>query len=781
MKEQKLSIDLALLLPEIDLEQDDCVQRLQKALQDHDGIQHAHIEEPIAADGLCLHYDPSLLSTKQAQKLAQQTGARIVRQYQHLAIPIEGMDCSDCALVLEHSLERMHGVLKVAVNYPDQRMNIEFDSRRLGKAAIEERIRRLGYAIPLTGLRRILSKYALLLLSLTSGIFLLLGWSAQQFFGASLTIAGGFYGLAYIFGGLPLARSVFIQITRERRFNTDQLMLAAAMGAALLGEFAEGALLLFLFGLGHALEHHALDRARNAILGLRDLAPKTAIIRTPAGDNIIPVEKIQINDIVRVLPNARISVDGRVKAGSSAVDQSAITGEFMPRDITVGDLVFAGSVNGDGSLEISATRLAKDSTLAKVAQLVQEAQTQKSPSEQFSDSIIRYFVPGVVLTAIFMILIPPLLGAAFKDSFLLAMTLLIAASPCALALGTPSAVLTSLARAARSGVLVKAGAHLETLGAVNVIAFDKTGTLTIGKPAVDSILPLSNREADGVLALAASVEAHSGHPIAHAIVEAAKNKALRIPEALDMRSIIGFGVEATIAGRHVSVGKLNRDDRVHVRPALLSQIEKVESSGKSLVAVKEDSQLIGLIGIRDQLRDNAPKMIRTLKKLDVDEMVMLTGDNSLAAQRIARQLELDDVRAGLLPEEKLEVIAQILASEKLVAMVGDGVNDAPALAAASVGIAMGGAKTQVALETADIVLMSDDLSQLPFAVGLGRMLRRVIRQNFMISLTVIAGLLALTLMNLAGITLAILLHEGSTLIVILNSLRLLAYNKARST
>ena len=781
MKEQKLSLDLALLLPEIDLEQDDCVKRLQNALQEYDGIHRAHIEEPKAVDELCLHYDPSVLSPQQAQKLAKQSSAKIARQYLHLTIPIEGMDCSDCALVLEHSLGRMTGVLNISVDYPDQHMTIEFDSRRLGKGAIEERIRRLGYAIPLSGLRRIISKYPYLLLSLSSGIFLLLGWSAQKFFGASLATAGGFYALAYVFGGLPLARSSFRQITRERRFDTDQLMLAAALGAGWLGQFAEGALLLFLFGLGHALEHHALDRAKNAILGLRDLAPKTAIIRTPSGDTIVPVEKIQINDVVRVPPNARISVDGRVKAGSSAVDQSAITGEYLPQDIAVGDPVFAGSVNGEGSIEIIATRLAKDSTLAKVAQLVQEAQTQKSPSEQFSDSIIRYFVPGVLLIAIFVILVPPLLGAAFRDSFLMAMTLLVVASPCALALGTPSAVLTSVARAGRAGVLVKAGAHLETLGAVNVIAFDKTGTLTIGKPAVDRILPLTDMKADEVLALAAGVEAHSGHPIAHAIVEAAKVEALHIPEAHDMRAIIGFGVEATIAGRRVFVGKHDHSDHASAPQDLLSKIEKIESSGKTLVAVKEDFQLIGLISIRDQLRDNALSMIRILNKLDVDELVMLTGDNSLAAQRIAQQLELDQVHSGLLPEEKLDVIAQLLASEKLVAMVGDGVNDAPALATASVGIAMGGAKTQVALETADIVLMSDDLSQLPFAVGLGRMLRRVIRQNLVISLAVIAGLLTLTLMNLAGIALAILLHEGSTLLVLLNSLRLLRYDKARST
>jgi len=694
-------------------------------------------------------------------------------------VPVEGMDCSDCALVLEHSLKRLEGVLAANISYTAQTLHVEFDSRQTSRRAIERRIRQLGYRAPLEGVSSWYQDNRELLFSLLGGIFLLVGWLGEQLLGFPFLASPALYLAAYGIAGYDIARHA-LHALRERRFDTDLLMVLAALGAAALGEFPEGALLLFLFSFGHALEERALDRARNAIRALADLTPKTALVRREASELEVPVEEVQIGDVVIVRPGERVPVDGEVLVGSSAVDQSPMTGESVPIDKAVGDALFAASVNGEGALEIRATRLARDSTLARVMEMVERAQAQRSPTQQTTEKFTRIFVPSVLVADLLLILIPPLFfGVPFADSFMRAMTLLVAASPCALALATPSAILSGVAQAARNGVLVKGGVHLENLGRLRAIAFDKTGTITQGKPQVTDILPFDGASKDEVLSLAAAVESRSAHPLARAVVDAAAARGLKLPPVEEAISVTGRGFKAQADGKSVWIGntKLFKEAGIELPRAVLDPLETLEDEGKTVMVVGLDGKLMGLIAVADVVREDATIAIQGLTGKGLDQMLMLTGDNARVAKHIAGQVGLKDFRADLMPEDKLTAIDQLIADHGVVAMVGDGVNDAPALANATVGIAMGGAGTDVALETADVALMADDLSRLPFAIGLGRATRRIIVQNLAVSLGVIAMLIVLALSGLAGIGLAIVFHEGSTVVVALNALRLLTFRE----
>ncbi|MDL1894793.1 heavy metal translocating P-type ATPase, partial [Anaerolineae bacterium CFX7] len=604
---------------------------------------------------------------------------------------------------------------------------------------------------------------------------------------------------AYFFGGWDVARHA-LHALRERHFDTDLLMVTAALGAALIGNFFEGALLLFLFSLGHALEERALDRARSAVRALADLTPKTALVQRDGQELEMPVQELQIDDLVIVRPGVRIPVDGVVMDGASAVNQAPVTGEAAPVDKEPGAQVFAGSVNGEGALRVKVTRLAQDSTLARVMKLVEEAQTQKSPTQQTVEKFSRVFVPAVLGLTACLIVIPPLLGASFQESFLRAMTLLVAASPCALALGTPAAILAGVAQAARNGVLVKGGAHLENLGRLRALAFDKTGTITHGRPELTDIVifdseimlldapteqaksEIQAQASDLLLRFAASAESRSAHPLAQAIVRAAQAKQLALSEPEAIQALTGKGLRARIEGRALLLGnlKLMQENNVVVADAARREIQALQAAGKTLMLVAADGKLWGALGLADTLRANVGDTMRALKASGVQHTIMLTGDTARAAAAIANQAGLTDVRADLLPEDKLNVIRELKAEYGQVGMVGDGVNDAPALANATVGIAMGGAGTDVALETADVALMADDLSKLPFALALGRATRRVILQNLAIALGVIALLIGATLTGAVSMGLAIVFHEGSTLVVVGNALRLLNVRPTRT-
>ncbi len=774
--EKTLQIDIPVVLPGVRDETDQCVQRLIERLQHHRGVHQVHVKKQNGEALLCLHYDPNLISLEKLRRLARDVGADISNRFRHETLQIGGMDCADCALSIEHTLQRQPGIIAVSVSYAAEKMRVEYDSTRISHRDIVRFVHRLGYRViedtPATWFQRHLE----LILSIASGVFLAIGYFGELLGLLSTSQAIPWFILAYLTGGYDATRHG-IKAALKLRFDIDFLMVIAAIGAAILGEWEDGALLLFLFSLGHALEHMAMDRARQAIKALGELTPKTAFVKRDGQLQEVPVEALQKGDVVLVRPGERIPIDGVVIGGESTVDESPITGESIPVEKTKEATVFAGTINGEGTLEIQVTRLAKDTTLARVIQLVEEAQTQKSPTQVFTERFERVFVPAVLIGVVVIMVLPPLVGwLSWKLAFLRAMTVLVAASPCALAIATPAAILSGIARAARSGVLIKGGVHLENLGALRAMAFDKTGTITVGRPQVTAVVPLNGYSEAELLALAAAVESGSQHPLAEAVVQYARKQGIGFPMPEGVQSITGKGVQGVVEGKTVAIGN-GRLFENNLPEDLKQKEQALQSDGMTTMIVQVEGQFAGIIALADQPRPDAAPTLKRLKELGMAHLVMLTGDNPRVARAIARKVGLTDYRAGLLPEQKVTAIQELLQQYGKVAMVGDGVNDAPALATATVGIAMGASGTDVALETADIALMADDLSKLPFAVGLSRQARRIIRQNLAVALGVIALLVTATLAGAATIGIAIIFHEGSTLVVVANALRLLRYRE----
>jgi Cd2+/Zn2+-exporting ATPase len=613
-----------------------------------------------------------------------------------------------------------------------------------------------------------------------AGAALMIGFFGEKFFGLPPSVALAFYLLSYVAGGYDVAREALPALLRGK-FDIDLLMLAAATGAAVLGEWEEGAFLLFLFSLGHAGEHYALDRARNAVGTLGKLMPRTAFVKRSDRLEEVPVEQLAVNEIVVVKPGERVPVDGIITAGESSIDQSAITGESVPVMRKPGEEVFAGTINQDNALDVRMTRLARDNTLARVMQLVAEAQEQKSPTQRFTETFARRFVPAVLVGTLLVVVILPLgFGWKWSASFYRGMLLLVAASPCALAIGTPAAVLAGIAQAARRGVLIKGGVHLENLGRVNTVALDKTGTLTTGHFAVTKVSGFDGTSEDEVLRIAAAVEEQSSHPLAAAIVKSARERHLTFPSASAIENLAGRGIQAQVEGAAVLVGALRAfagDPAAEKGQALADTIAKLEAEGQTTVIVRRAGIFIGVIALADEPRALAEEVMKRLRAQGIERLVMLTGDNASVARRVADKIGIADVRAELLPGHKLALIRELQHDRGVIAMIGDGVNDAPALAAATVGVAMGAGGTAVALETADVVLMGDDLGKLSFAIGLSRASQRIIRQNLVIALGVIVMLLVASGFGIIPLSVAVVLHEGSTIAVVLNALRLLAWRE----
>jgi Cd2+/Zn2+-exporting ATPase len=611
-----------------------------------------------------------------------------------------------------------------------------------------------------------------------AGAALLAAWLCER--GEAPTWAWGtLYVASYAIAGhaalLEGARAAL-----RLRLDVDFLMAVAAIGAAAIGEYAEGAMLLVLFSLGHGLEHYAMGQARKAIRALGRLTPTSAWVRRGDRFEEVPVAAVAVGDVVRVRPGERVPMDGTVAAGVGAIDQSPITGESVPVDKVPGDDAFAGTLNGDGLLEVRVGRLAADSTVARMIRLVEEAQGQKSTTQRYAERFTRVYVPCVVGATVLMWTLPPSMGwLAWPESFLRAMTLLVGASPCALAISTPAAVLAGVARAARAGILIKGGAHLESLGAIRAFAMDKTGTLTAGRPAVREVIALGGHAEQDVLALAAALEEHSTHPLAHAVVAAARSRGVPFERAADAQAIRGKGMSGTVGGRDVRLGALRlfdgRDGAPLATPEAEAAVHRLESHACTAMLVSRDGAFVGAVGLIDGPRPEAAGAIAALHALGVRPVVMLTGDNQSVGDAVGRLVGVDEVRASLMPEMKIEAVRGLLASHGTVAMVGDGVNDAPALAAATVGIAMGKSGTDVALEAADVALMSDDLMRLPVAVGISRASRSIVRQNVTISMGMVFLLIPLAVAGAIPVWMAVVMHEGSTVAVVLNSLRLLGY------
>lgn len=822
----KTKLELRLLLPSVTHSGDGCVDRLSALLQSKAGVDavHAITSKDGEADKICIHYDPRVVSTGQVRELAKRVGIELEKRYGHWSSQSMAMHARR-ASAIESRLGRIDGVIEAVVS-PEGAIRVEYDRKLTNESVITDALKQwTQYTSDASneqaGRRRhdegqeddhdhaghkhpsgehahggIFGTKSELIFAILCGVFLLVGWSTETFAELNAWISLGCYVAAYIFGSYYTV-SEAIEKLRAGKFEIDFLMIVAAAGAASLGAWAEGALLLFLFSIGHALEGYAMGRAKRAIEALSELAPRTGRVRRDGSESDVPVEDLVVGDIVIIKPDERVPADGFVVVGESSINQAPITGESVPvdkRPVTDADAAasdpeslpaehraFAGTINQSGAIEIQVTKIASENTLARVVTMVSEAETRVSPTQKFTKKFERYFVPSVIVGVVLLLFAPLVIGETFSDSFYRAMAVLVAASPCALAIATPSAILSGVARAARGGILIKGGGPLESLGSLDSIAFDKTGTLTEGEPKVTDIRTVEGIDELELLRTVIAVEVLSKHPLARAIVRDGKKKLGTgedgIPQATDLKSITGRGIQAMVEGELVHVGKDDLFSEVDGPPlpdAVRSIVESLEQKGRTTMIIRRADRYLGAIGLMDVPREASKRTISRLRELGIKRMIMISGDNQQVADAVAKEVGLDEARGDLMPEDKVAEIKQ-LQSQGGVAMVGDGVNDAPAMASASVGIAMGAAGSDVALETADIALMADNLDHLPLAIGLSRATRRIIRQNLWLSLGMVVFLVPATILGL-NIGPAVALHEGSTLVVVFNALRLLAYN-----
>lgn len=820
-------MNIDILLPEVPNEKDECVARIIHALESKRGIEKVHIipgKEGAKAQ-LCFHYEPNFISLSEVQDIAKKAGAGITEQYGHLLLEVGGIRHVRHARLLEREIQDQKGVVSVSASASGF-IQLEYDKNAttqdeilqlVSKHDLEiknvENFQEQGGASTKTETAKdhdhtdhdhaehthshggIFGEKTELIFAGISGALLGIGFGLSFIPEFPTFVPIVCYIAAYFFGGFYTTKEA-IEGILKKEFEIDFLMLVAAIGAAALGQWAEGALLLFLFSTGHSLEHYAMEKAKKSIAALTDLAPKTALLKTGQELKEVNIKELKQGDVIVVKPNSKISADGVVVKGTSSVNQAPITGESVPvdkmpienleMDVSTGDKldakyrVFAGSINGGEVLEVKVSKVASDSTIARLVKLVNEAQTQKSPTQNFTDKLEKYYVPSVLVLVGLLLLAFLVIDEPFSVSFYRAMSVLVAASPCALAISTPSAVLSGVARAARGGVLIKGGKPLEELGTLTAIAFDKTGTLTEGKPKLTGVYPLNGVSEEQVLEIVIAVEKLSDHPLAAAIVKGGMEKLKKdVQAASKVEAITGRGVKSTYNNTTIHIGnkELFTEKDKQLPDDVRSKVEELEKQGNTTMIVQEDTKFIGIITLIDTARKDAKETLAALSKLGIKKMIMLTGDNQKVAEAIASDIGITDVMGNLMPEQKVAAIDKLRTEEKKVAMVGDGVNDAPAMAKSTVGIAMGAAGSDVALETADIALMADKLSNLPFAIGLSKKASRIIKQNLVISLGMVAVLIPLTLLGIAHIGPAVIGHEGSTLVVVFNALRLLAYKK----
>ncbi|ACL23813.1 heavy metal translocating P-type ATPase [Chloroflexus aggregans] len=582
----------------------------------------------------------------------------------------------------------------------------------------------------------------------------------------------------YFFGGFYAVRAI-IEALRHWSIEVDLLMVLAALGAGYLGDFTEGAILLFLFSLSNVLQAYAMRRTEQAITALMQLRPDTVTVHRDGRELDLPIEAVQVGDVIVLRPGDRVPLDGVIERGSGSFDESALTGESMPVQKGPGMAVLAGTLNQTGALEVRVTKPASESTLARIITMVSEAQARKARSQSFLEYFEQRYAIGVIVAVILFILaVPALTGADFADTFYRGMVLLTVASPCALVISVPASLLSAIAAGARRGVLFKGGVHLEELSKVRVIAFDKTGTLTFGKPTMTDLVPMNGVDEADLLAIVARAEQPSEHPIARAILQAAEERGITVAPPEQFTAVTGMGVRAMWEGVETLVGspRLFAEAGVVMPSELSARADELMAQGRgSVLFVRRGEQWLGLVAVMDRERPDAAQRIAELRAAGIERIVMLTGDNPQVAEAMARRLGVDEVHAGLLPADKLRIVEQLRQRYGGVAMVGDGVNDAPALAAATVGIAMGAAGTDAALETADLVLMRDDLSAITYALRLSRRTQRVVWQNIIFALAVVVVLVTTTLTVGVPLPLGVVGHEGSTIIVVLNGLRLLMF------
>ncbi|TDF88140.1 heavy metal translocating P-type ATPase [Paenibacillus piri] len=760
----------------------DCALKLEKSISRLDGV--AQVQVNFATAKMSLGYDQSKLDFGTITNQIRNLGYSLLEQAaakQSSIFRIEGMDCADCAQKLEKPVGALVSVNQVMVNYGAAKMTVEHDGS--AEQAVIQTVNQAGYTATLetggkplqTDERSFWRRNNKVMPTAISGLIFTVAWGLELGNIMSESTSSILYALAMIIGGYRIARTGIYGL-RSRTIGMDLLMTVAALGAGLIGQWEEGAAVVFLFSLGETLEAYTMDRTRKSIRGLMDLSPREALVRRNGEDMMIAIEAIQIGDTVIVKPGERIAMDGLISKGSSTVNQAPITGESVPVEKTEGDEVFAGTVNQQGALEVRVTKLSKDNTLSRIITLVEDAQAQKAPSQRFVDVFAKYYTPAVLVIALLIAIIPPLfMGESFQEWFYRALMMLVVSCPCALVISTPVSIVSAIGNAARNGVLIKGGAHLERLGAVSVVAFDKTGTLTAGIPQVTGIIPLDSRTEDEVVSIAAGVESASEHPVAQAIVTKAKQDNVPMKPASMFTSVTGRGAQAIIGGTLFYIGSPRWF--IHELNVSLENIkdtvQRLEQQGQTVMILGTDHDIWAIFAVADEIRTTSKSTLEHLKAIGIEKTVMLTGDNRGTAQAVAAKLGDIDVRSELLPEDKVSSIKELMSNHGHVAMIGDGINDAPALATATVGIAMGAAGTDTALETADVALMADDLSKLPYAIGLSRRALWIIKQNIAFSLLIKAVFLIMIFMGTSTLWMAVLADTGSSLIVIANGMRLL--------
>jgi Cd2+/Zn2+-exporting ATPase len=691
---------------------------------------------------------------------------------------IEGMDCHEEVAILEKRLTKLSGLEAFDADVLGQRLKIKYDAAKLSTSTIADAVAQTGmrawleHEAPVGTAPSAATRRAFVV---ASGVLVAAGMSLELA-GVDRRVVISAYALAISSGGLYIVRRA-IHAARSLALDINVLMLVAVCGAVVLGQWAEAASVVFLFALAQLLEARAMQRARGAIRALMDLTPAEALVRDPGAAGAlrrVSVDEIHVGDLVVIKPGEKVPLDGRVLAGESYVNQAPVTGESLPVEKGPGDQVFAGTINGRGGLDVRVERLRRDSTLARIIDLVERAQAQRAPSQTFVERFARIYTPSVLILACIIGVLPPLaFGGSWHEWIYRALVLLVISCPCALVISTPVSVVSALAAAARKGVLIKGGARLERLADVRCIAFDKTGTLTKGDLRVVDVTPLNGASVTTVLQLAASLEGWSEHPIAAAIVARARDEHI-FPGAVDrFQAVAGLGAEGMVDGTRALIGSHRLfEERGICSVEVHAVLDALPADGRTLVLVGTERAL-GIIGVADQPRESARDALQMLRDQGVVHVALLTGDHERAARSVAEALGVDEVRAGLLPADKVDTVQAMRARFGTVAMVGDGINDAPALAAADVGIAMGVAGTAAALETADVALMADELLKIPYAVRLSRATVRNIRANIAFSIGLKAAFMVMAVFGLATLWMAVVADMGASLIVIANALRLL--------
>jgi Cd2+/Zn2+-exporting ATPase len=685
---------------------------------------------------------------------------------------VEGLDCHEEVVILERRLKPLVGLEAMSADVIGQRLHVQYDAAKLTTADMVDAVGQTGMRMwleheePRASAPDVRARFWLTVISgaaLTAG---LAATALEQPLTAALCFVAG----ALVGGVYPARRAVTALYTRTVDINV--LMVIAVAGALALGEWLEASSVVFLFALAQWLEARTLERARQAIRALVDLSPREAIVKRNGSEQRVAVDAIAVGDVVIVRPGDKVPLDGTIVAGHSDVNEAPMTGESLPVDKGPGDEAYAGTINGRGSLELEVTRVGPDTRLSRIIHLVEAAQSRRAPVQSFVDRFARVYTPAVIVLAVLVAALPPLVAGADAATWLYrSLVLLVISCPCALVISTPVSIVSALSAAARNGVLIKGGAHLERLAAVHAIAFDKTGTLTRGEPGVRDVIAVGSASPQDVLRFAAAVETRSEHPIARAIADRARLAEMDVPEASGFTSVPGMGVEAVVGGRAVVVG--NEALMTMRNVASSADLESIRRDGQTLVFVALDGVLLGAIAVTDPLRETARETLELLRSHGIRHVAMLTGDRDASARVAAKALSLDEYHAGVLPQEKHDRVLAIREAHGAILMVGDGVNDAPALAAADVGVAMGAAGSDAALETADIALMSDELLKIPYALRLARATLFNVKTNVVVSLVLKAAFLVMAVTGSATLWMAVLADTGASVIVVANALRLL--------